>query len=142
MAKTTEEHYKIFVDECMRLKEEWGLNDWKLFFEHEKDEDNRAQIWTDVLNHAVVIRLSLNWHNSIPTNELVVNTARHEMIHLLFSPLHHLAGERFITPDQLKTESERLTRQLMSILFGPFQAEVLSTDTDQEATHKRREGDG
>lgn len=116
MPKTTKEHYRIFVNECKRLAVLWHLTDWKFYFEHDENKGNRAQIWMDADNHVATIQLAKEWDNV--TNNGIIETARHEMIHLIFGNLVHMAECRYCTSSEMALEKERLTRHLYYIIFG------------------------
>ena len=142
MAKTTEEHYELFILECNRLVKLWGLMDWKIYFEHEENKGNRAQIWVDGDNHTATIQLSGSWQDNNPTEQGILHAARHEMIHLLIGYFNHCAESRYCTMSEMRAERERLVRHLYFILFDDIPMwEVLPTDREAMTIKKRRKDD-
>lgn len=113
---TTNKHYKLFCKECKRLVKEWGLRDWKIYYEHDEDKGNRGRCWYDVANHTATIQLSAYWESK-PSKKGIKFCARHEMTHLIIANLCWIASARYCTDSELDTEKERLVRHLQSIIF-------------------------
>lgn len=130
MGITLEEHYNLFVAECQRLHKEWGLNDWKIYFEHRENEGNRAQIWWNIPNHVATIQLATDWGESEVTDQGIISAARHEMINLLCAPTLYIAECRYCTESELAAERERLSRHLHSIIFQSDLFEVEKCNTE------------
>lgn len=119
MKKTTEKHFFIFRDECLRLQKAFGLLDWELGFGHiEMRGGTFADIRTTPAARFARLRLSTIWNdNDVSLTEKDIrDAAKHEMIHLLIQPLSAAAAERCINADELEEREHAVVQRLMYLL--------------------------
>lgn len=120
MKKTTDKHFKIFRQECERLINVLGLQDWSIYFAHDgKEEDGRFG-FTSTKYKSCVATVGLNkfWDADprLLNEEAIKDVARHEIMHLLLARLYGLACERGVSIDELEKEEESVVVRLENIL--------------------------
>lgn len=122
MIKTTKKHFKLFKKECKKWQNKWELNHWDISYQWENLDDcgfDMGASWTFKDYHAIVkLDTEIDESNmgDISLNQLVKDTAKHEMIHVLLGKIFGLAADRYISSPELGQEEERLVRQLEKLL--------------------------
>jgi hypothetical protein len=114
--RTTRAHFEIYRGEVLRLMAAWGLHDWKAYFSHKELDDARGQCAVDLVGRCATFFLARKW-DVAPTPEKICDTARHETLELLVSPLECLARTRFLHDAEIRAEAHALIRRLEKI-FG------------------------
>src|SRR3990167_9196664 len=99
--KLTQKHFNEFKTECLRLQKEWGLTDWELYFNFIKLDGSIAICNKNLFSRNATLTLNNEMDDSDKRHLNVKNSAKHEMIHVLLSPLDTLAYSRFVTQDEL-----------------------------------------
>lgn len=112
--KTTAQHFTLFRDTCLALAAMWSLQEWEIRVVHgyaeKKDKgDYLACVDIDYDAHLAIVFLSPDWHGRhlSLTDEAVIETARHEMLHIFLAPLtftkkYQEAGEHAVIQKLLK----------------------------------------
>lgn len=118
MKKTTKAQFKQFKTEFMRCVEVLGLKDWKVYIDIGKVEDGYAQIVSDYegMTSTVTMAEELKNEDIFDAFDPIV-TAKHEAIHLLIQPLVSLARWRYVEPDQITVELERICTRMEKLLI-------------------------
>jgi len=111
--KTSKADFSEFKKAFKEYVELFGLKMYTVYYYHEKIDGAYAGIEIDNSGMAAQVKLSTevdkDWDNSR-------NSAKHEAIHLLISNLGALAQSRFITPDQVYEENERIVAVLEKVI--------------------------
>ncbi len=116
--KTTERHFKIFREECLRLQKAWGLLDWELTFERVR-MGPYARVHQDYKARAAHVDFCEEWpaERSYTLNdEHVRDVAKHEMIHLLIAPIAGLVNTRFLAQREAEEGEHAVVQRLMKLL--------------------------
>ena len=118
MKREQNKKFLIFKKECERLIKEFGLFDWnvKIVCEDHIDGGNSAKIETDSGTATTTIYFGIKEHKNLPDKESI-NSARHEICHLLLGKVSDAAYKRFITREELYKEEEALVARLLKIIF-------------------------
>jgi hypothetical protein len=82
------EHFKQFQKFCLHFKEAFGLKDWEISVLHVPLDDGiMASFTVDCFDGRIcTIALGRTWKHP-PTPERLMETALHEMLHLLFADM-------------------------------------------------------
>lgn len=120
--KTTTKQFELFKNECQRLIDKYGLVGWRIEFFHDKDSRNeRASIGTNLSGRAISFFLPKNWDDSEkPTDSLIIESARHEVCHLLTARLRNLAIQRFTSDDEIYEANEEAARLIQNAIEKGF----------------------
>lgn len=115
--KTTKKQFDLFKSECLRLMDEFHLNDWDVFFEWGEldDADARSYIKGYCGNITIALNKDVNFMGKKPT-EYIKELAKHEVIHCLLGRYSGLARDRYINAGELDNEEEHLVRKLCKII--------------------------
>ena len=118
MRKTTKQEYRIFKREVEYWIDRLGLHCWDVIVRmgeiYQAPKGTIAQCDSDA--DAFFATISLCDH--VPSGDLFCpkETAKHEVFHLLLSPLKDMAFKRFVTPDIICQEDERIVTTLSNCL--------------------------
>jgi hypothetical protein len=120
--KTTKKQFELFKHECQRLIERWGLHGWRVEFVHDKDDtDERASIGINLTGKAITFYFPVNWADEVkPTDEIIIKSARHEVIHLITARLRTLAIQRFTSSDEIYEANEEVARYIEKVIKKGF----------------------
>lgn len=124
--QTTNNDFLVFKRECLRLQKAWKLI-WptKLLIRHKKLDCDKALAAVRVYEERGVVwppraevKLARSW-GSKPTRKRLIETARHEMIHVLLLPLSSFARETRVRNRTKWSDSQEhlLLMGLWPILF-------------------------
>ena len=96
--KTTKKDFELFKKECKKWIKYYGLTDWDVSFFHTESETEGflAKTVASLPAMAADIFLSKNWTDKYYSVGEIKSTAHHEVLELLFMPLHILSENRFI----------------------------------------------
>jgi len=110
--KTTKKQFELFKSECERLIKKWGLSGWRIEYSHDKDAKNeRASIGVNLGGRAVTFYFPVNWDDEQkPIDIIIIESARHEVCHLLSARLRNLAVQRFTSEEEIYESNEELAR--------------------------------
>lgn len=113
--KITQKQFEEFKTECLKLLNDFHLNDWDVYFEFEKiDEQANCYVIPDG-NITITLATEINFLNK-NKNEYLKELAKHEIIHCLIGRFSSLARDRYINEKELDTEEEHLVRKLTKII--------------------------
>jgi hypothetical protein len=93
--KLSQDEFRFFCKRCRYYMEVLGLRRWKVYYAFDSLEGERGSCTVDVSGGVATITLSRVWEHE-PSKEAIDQTAKHEMLHLLFGRLRANAGTRFI----------------------------------------------
>jgi len=115
--KTTEKHFNLFKEECLRWQNLFELHNWELHFKWEATESARASINYTLTGYVASLFLAKEWANyeEILDKDIEM-VAKHEMIHLLIGRLEQVGSVRFASEDELSEAEEELVRKLEYII--------------------------
>lgn len=120
--KTTKKHFELFKKECLELQNKYHLGHWTISFLWE-DIDSKgydgAMIETYYTKHATLtLDTDINKENLGDKNieESVIESAKHEMIHLLCRDLVSLAYDRHASEKEIEKQEESLVRKIEKLL--------------------------
>ena len=107
---TTKEQFNLFKKECLKRIKEFQLNTWQIDFYLKEIQNAQAQTDRDYLSCMAQIYFNTEITKSPDETwgQLIKDTAKHEMIHVLEGNLAQLACSRFVTPDELEKAEEEL----------------------------------
>lgn len=113
---TTKRQFQEFKKEFIRMQHKLGMTEWRVCFYHDKTD--RA-IATITLNHDG-LRADIVFSDTLPEEDYngldPKEHARHEALHLLTSPLFYVGECRFVRPDDLHEQWEKLVRRLEKVV--------------------------
>jgi len=118
--KTTDKHFKFFVERCRHYAKVFELGDWDISFTHGGEhEGSLATTRVIQTNCQAVVYLTKEWEFT-QEDALIVEeldrTAKHEMIHLLLGRLAGNGGARFVSRDDFNESEEALVVKLSKII--------------------------
>lgn len=112
-----DEQFVKYQKHVLEFIELLGLTEWKIYFKHYcEGESCFAECWTDYNNMVASFRLAKKLPKECAGDINIRGSALHESLHLLLTPLRDLAGNRFITEDQLIQADEIIVNRLMRVL--------------------------
>ncbi len=117
--KTTAADFTIFKKEAKDYLKFFGLTDWYVYFAHEDvvgHDEAAAMFEMDFSNRVANLTLIKTWETK-PTPEMLRRAAFHEVIHVLFSRLHALAGHRETSEQAIENEIHAIIRRLENSVF-------------------------
>ena len=116
--KTTEKQFEFYKKECKKWIDRFELNNWKVWFIKSELEDAFSQIHTKINGYGakIILNSSLWNDDGISVEQILAETAKHEIIHLLLSRFSDYAKSRDYTNDQLYEAEEEVVRKLENII--------------------------
>jgi len=112
--KTTLKHFALFKKHVHVWLDHFGLKDWEIILSHSIPEDCKgalAACEVDMTSRFCTIYLNPKW-NRATTDELIKNSAFHEVCELLLGPLDICAKARHITEDEIDSERHGVIARL------------------------------
>ena len=121
--KTTKKQFDLFRSECQRLTKKWGLVGWRIEYIWDgEDRKERASIGVGLSGRVVTFYFPKDWHDDIkPTDQVIIESARHEVCHLLSARLRSLAVQRFTSEDEIYEANEELARLIDNAVKEGYQ---------------------
>ena len=117
MNKTTTNDFLFFKQECEFWMKVLGLHSWKVYYKHERcEEDVLGDASTHYTGQVATIRLSKVWGIAITADDLR-ETALHEVMEVLMSPLWSHAGSRFWDSCSYERDHHRIIRTITELLL-------------------------
>lgn len=114
--KTSKKDFQIFVDECKRIQRLFGFNDWKLFYEHTQLKGAYACICYDADERTATLSLNTEILQAEIKDWDVLDSAKHEMCHLLLADLEGVGRKRWVHKDEMYKQSEALAQRLTDLI--------------------------
>lgn len=117
MVKNNED-FELFQKVFREYQERFGLQGYRVYFEHEPFDDDFARISVDMDNMTATVRLNSRLPKRQELAKDVRRIARHEALHLLLARLRSLALERFVTASEVQESSEEVVHRLEELILG------------------------
>ena len=118
--KTTDKHFKFFVERCRHYARVFELGDWDISFTHGgENEGSLATTRYAQMDCRATIYLTKEWKfakEDAPIEGELNQTAKHEMIHLLLGRLVGNGETRFVSKDDFDESEEALVVKLSKII--------------------------
>jgi len=91
--KTKKEHFKIFVKECKKWIEKYGIGDWRYEYAHEKLDDSDAQCRYNTGQRGALISLNTEVETSCceTIENIVIGCAKHEVRESLLAVVRNMS---------------------------------------------------
>lgn len=116
--KTTAAQFKLFKEHSEKWRLALGLNDWYVYYSHEKAEGTYARTRWDNGSQIATIILNTTWDVMRPLDSRELDrVALHEMLHVAMADIVAHAESRYITEDGLEQAEHRLIRRMEYALF-------------------------
>lgn len=120
MAKTTKANFALFVSECEKWIEIFGLKSWEIKFRHETSrKGSLASCDADLANKVVWMYLSKKWDVKI-TDKRLKQSGFHEACEILMSPLDINAKARFVAEHEITEARHGIIRTLENVLYPKY----------------------
>ena len=119
MKRTTKAHFEYFKECIKKWLDKFQLLGWTVSYEWLETNGAYAQCKTHFRNRTVTFGLCKAWpqERAHPLTRAAIDTsAKHEVIHLLLSPLDTLACDRFTTEAEINTMEEEIVVKLEQLL--------------------------
>jgi len=119
MKKTTAHHFNLFRETVEKYVKEFGILDWDISFLHCNLDGSMARVLQTSLRRTCVVMLTTDWNDSVVklSNQEIIDTAKHEVVHIILGNLRCVANARFVTEDEMELAEESLVVYLMNFLF-------------------------
>lgn len=115
--KTGKRDFEYFKSKCELWLEVLGLMSWKIYYEHVKyDDDCFAKCKFKYGGRVATIGLNTEWDDNKVTDEMLNESALHECLELLLSPLWSIAQARDWCEDEYNKENHMIIRTLEKLL--------------------------
>ena len=115
--KTNKKHFEIFKKECRKWIDRFELNSWRVDFEHIYINDHvYADCSASLVDHVATIRLNTGGYDASISVDIIKDSAKHEVLHLLVSRVSINGYTRFINRDEMVEGEEELVRMLSKII--------------------------
>lgn len=99
--KTSKGDFELFRKEVLNRIDQLGLFDWRVDIVHkEHEKGSRSSINFQSENRVAVIYLTPDWRLDIVTRAELLNSAFHEVLHLLLADFFVLAHSRFVNDSE------------------------------------------
>lgn len=116
--KTTKKQFELFKSECLKWIKEFELSGWRFDFYLEELTEAQASVTRDYDGCVVTVRLDkeIKIDDDGDYNQVIIESAKHEMIHAMLGNLSALAVSRYIQRDEIYKAEEELVRKLEKII--------------------------
>ena len=114
--KTTAKQFKLFRESFEQWKDYLRLDDWKVYFLHEKLNGCFAAIQADLDCSVATVFMNTELDKEDAIVFIPEDHAKHEALHLLTMEVVKLGGRRCVTEEELERADERLIRRLERII--------------------------
>ena len=118
--KTTGEQFKLFKRECEKWIKFWGMNEWKVYYDHNANnvqDKERGWCWAASTDKVATLALTKDWGVDTPTSEDIKYTAFHEVCELLLTDLDTLAKHRYSCEDEINEARHSIIRRLENVIY-------------------------
>ena len=116
--KTTKKQFELFKSECQKWIDRFELSGWR--FDFYLEELVRAQALVIRAYEECVITVKFNTtlerSDERSFDEVIIETAKHEMIHALIGNLATMAYAKYVTESEITKTEEELVRKLDKII--------------------------
>lgn len=112
--KTTKKDFELFVSECKKWIERFGLKGWAVYYDHADTKNDFANVLvSDGLDDRVVtLTFNTNWQDypDRTKEEQIKKTAFHEIREIFYWRIRFIAGARYVQPEEIREEIHNLIR--------------------------------
>lgn len=113
MTTTTAKHFARFEREVRRALRDLGVNDWQVYVEHQVLERGAAANCTMRLStRTATIRLAKQAPGPVTDADLV-DSARHEALHVALGEMQTMAESRHVTRDEVESANEATVQRFL-----------------------------
>jgi hypothetical protein len=114
--KTTKAQFEQFKGAFLKYQELLGLQQYKVYFTHEKDDDNFATIRAHPESAAAEVNFGAECGKiDLPFLD-PSGSGKHEAMHLLLAKIRYLADKRYCMAREIDEEDEFITRVLEKVI--------------------------
>ena len=113
---TTDHDFILFKSLCDSWVHVLGLIGWKVYYEHTFCEGALGECSTHYTGQVATIQLSTSWKVK-PTEDLLNETALHEVLEIFMSSLYGQAVSRYWSEDDYTKEHHRVIRTITKLLL-------------------------
>ena len=116
--KTTQKQFKLFRKECQKWIDRFELSGWRFDYLLEDIGKRQAEVERFYENCVVTVRFctTLEKADGRSYTEVIKDTAKHEMIHILIGNLATMAYSKYVSESEITKHEEELTRKLENII--------------------------
>ena len=116
----SENDFKDFKKYAKQCIDKFQLQNWDVYFTFKdlSEEGVWAKTHIKAMSHIATVTLSSVWNinDEIPFHKTLLDTARHEIIHILIGKLGACANCRFVSQDELTEAEEEIVIRLTKLL--------------------------
>lgn len=115
--KTTKKHFDLFVKECKKRVDDFGLHGWDIVYFHSDLDGSLAQCRTKIPEAQAAIYLNTEWKGyKTVTNQDIILTANHEIGHLLTARMMGVGSSRWADDSEMYEASEQVSNALVHFM--------------------------
>ena len=113
--RTTDKHFEYFKERCEFWLYYLGLKSWRVYYKHAPGGEFLATCSTNYAGRFATIRLYKLW-NIEPTDKALNESALHECLEILLSPLWGQAAGRAWDRDEYEKDHHAVIRVLEKVI--------------------------
>jgi hypothetical protein len=115
--RLTETDFKLFKSECEKYRKKCGLDEWRFYYKFNNiPSGSMAQVRRNIESRSADFELNRFWDKNKYSRDEIIDTACHEVMHILVGELAVIGYNRFITEPQFDMVEERLIEKLVKII--------------------------
>ena len=115
--KLSQEHFKLFRDECEKYLDLFGLKSWRVFYELKRLKDSFGNAQWKYAGRVATITLATDFPKPFDSlEEQIKQTALHECLEILLAPISSMAGDRHFDQIDFEKEIHSVIRTLEKII--------------------------
>ncbi len=110
---TNNKHFNLFVKSCKYWLEQFGMSDWRVHYEHKNTPENDSLSWVqfNTGSRVAMICLAKDWGTDKPTDQMIKETAVHEVFELLLAKLSLAPFNRGVEAEEVEEEIHIIVRR-------------------------------
>ena len=118
LQKLTKTDFETFKKECQKWIDKFGLHDWNVKYQFVKIDGVSGRCLTSYIASTATIALNPDFVNSNITDKKthIQETALHEVLEMMLSPLIALVGDRSYDEGEVDHQTHRIIQRLMKFL--------------------------
>lgn len=126
MKETTGEQFDLFVAECKRWLDYFGLKQWQVHYDIGDMDRTLADVTYDTLGMVATMRIAKERSNLSTSDYEIKRSAFHEVCELLLAKMNFVANARYVQEDEIDIALHEIIRTLENTVFN--NAEVVSVE--------------
>ena len=115
---TKQVEFESFKEEFKKWQEKFGLNGYRVYFEHKGIDDCFADITIDQSENIATVRLNSKLLTKDKPHQDIKGNAKHEALHLLVGRLERNARWRYSSSSEISEATEELVHKLEGLIDG------------------------